>query len=122
MQHPEVVAVDFDQAGGNFRAPRARTGIRCCSAASARGCNSFYAIDMTDPAAMTDETIVASDGLISDPTDGTADAIYVGGPQWPALALRRVRGRGHDHADPAPTKIAPFTDGATAPRAQLIIS
>ncbi|MGJ3702298.1 PilC/PilY family type IV pilus protein [Variovorax sp. AFSI2.2] len=56
---PEVVDVDFDRAGGTFAA----TGSDWRSllvGGLGKGGKSFYAIDVTDPATMTDETIVAS--------------------------------------------------------------
>jgi len=56
---PEVVDVDFDRAGGTFAA----TGSNWRSllvGGLGKGGKSFYAIDVTDPATMTDETIVAS--------------------------------------------------------------
>jgi type IV pilus assembly protein PilY1 len=55
---PEVVDVDFDRAGGTFAA----TGSNWRSllvGGLGKGGKSFYAIDVTDPATMTDETIVA---------------------------------------------------------------
>ncbi|WGT63800.1 PilC/PilY family type IV pilus protein [Variovorax paradoxus] len=56
---PEVVDVDFDRAGGTFAA----TGSNWRSllvGGLGKGGKSFYALDVTDPAAITDETVLAS--------------------------------------------------------------
>lgn len=189
---PEVVDVDFDRAGGSF----ATTGSDWRSllvGGLGKGGKSFYAIDVTDPAAMTDENLVAGkvlweftdvdmgfsygaplvlktrrygwvvvltsgynnrDGngylyfvhpetgallqkvgtgaaangmthataFISDLTDGTADAIYVGDLNGQLWRFDVSAPAGTTTAYPAPTKIALFTDGASTPRAQPITS
>lgn len=191
---PEVVDVDFDHAGGSFAA----TGSDWRSlliGGLGKGGKSFYALDVTDPAAMTDETIVASKVLweftdadmgfsygaplilktkrygwvvvltsgyhndnsdhngylyfvhpetgallqkvstgavangmthatafISDLSDGTADAIYVGDLNGQLWRFDVTAPAGTTAAYPTPTKIALFTDGATAPKAQPITS
>lgn len=191
---PEVVDVDFDHAGGSFAA----TGSDWRSllvGGLGKGGKSFYAIDVTDPAAMTDETIVAGKVLweftdadmgfsygaplilktkrygwvvvltsgyhsdnsdhngylyfvhpetgallqkvstgavangmthatafISDQTDGTADAIYVGDLNGQLWRFDVTAPAGTTTAYPAPTRIALFTDGASTPRAQPVTS
>lgn len=191
---PEVVDVDFDRAGGTFAA----TGSRWRSllvGGLGKGGKSFYALDVTDPAAITDETILASKVLweftdtdmgfsygaplvlktkrygwvvvltsgyhndnsdhngylyfvhpetgallqkvstgavangmthatafISDLTDGTADAIYVGDLNGQLWRFDVTAPAGTTTAYPAPTKIALFTDGATPAKAQPITS
>lgn len=191
---PEVVDVDFDRAGGTFAA----TGSDWRSllvGGLGKGGKSFYALDVTDPGTITDETILArkvlweftdtdmgfsygaplilktkrygwvvvltsgyhddntarngylyfvhprtgavlqkistgatangmthATAFISDLTDGTADAIYVGdlnGQLW-RFDVTAPAGTTTDY--PAPTKIALFTDGAGTPVAQPITS
>lgn len=191
---PEVVDVDFDRAGGTFAA----TGSDWRSllvGGLGKGGKGFYALDVTDPGTITDETILASkvlweftdtdmgfsygaplvlktkrygwvvvltsgyhndntnrngylyfvhpetgallqkvstgataNGLthatafISDLTDGTADAIYVGDLNGQLWRFDVTAPAGTTTAYPAPAKIALFTDGATTPVAQPITS
>ena len=191
---PEVVDVDFNYAGGTFTTTNATSSDwrSLLVGGLGKGGKSFYAIDVTNPDAMTDETTVASkvlweftdpdmgysfgaplilktkrygwvvvvtsgynntdgrgylyvlnprngailqkvstgaaaDGMthatafISDLSDGTADAIYVGdlsGQLW-RFDVTAAAGTTADY--PAPTKIAQFTDGASpTQRAQPI--
>ncbi|MGJ7490967.1 PilC/PilY family type IV pilus protein [Variovorax sp. ZT4R33] len=191
---PEVVDIDFNHAGGTFTTTDADSSDwrSLLVGGLGKGGKSFYALDVTNPGDMTDETTVASkvlweftdanmgfsfgspllmktrrygwvvvltsgynnnDGrgylyilrpqtgevlqkistgaaanglthataFISDLTDGTADAVYVGdlsGQLWRFDVTAAV---GTSAPYPAPTKIAQFTDGASpTPRAQPI--
>lgn len=191
---PEVVDVDFDRAGGTFAATGSDWRTLLVGGLG-KGGKSFYALDVTDPGTIGDETTlagkvlweftdadmgfsygaplilktrrygwvvvltsgyhdddtsrngylyfvhpetgallqkvstgIAANGMahatayISDLTDGTADAIYVGDLNGQLWRFDLTAPAGSTANYPAPTRIALFTYGATSPKAQPITS